>query len=313
MMKFTKILMIMGIALTLFSCEQKLPYPLDETIHGVVIDISKTPKTDMTLSAGVTTDKISLTLIIPEQQGDYSMLKEAEVMCIYEPASGARKSVIVKTGITSFPAIVSVDMPALCSALGITSPTIGDRMTFVPNVILKSGLTIPGWNPATGMYNNTAFTGWQVKVGVNTRAYQYRTRYTAYAPFYQEHYQGIITCIEDGDSYPVRVTPLSATDLPEDMPVGATASDLYGMLVEGIWDDGGVLKIWVNKLDFSLIIPDQIVIKAWSYLSYGKYDMIFHPIEGSFDINTLTNVISFTVETDWGPYTFGDVEYELHF
>ena len=316
-MKFTKLLITLGIALVLlYSCEQDLPYPLEETVHSVVIDISKTPGSDMTLSEGLTTDELSLTLNIPWQQGDYSMMKEAELMCIYYPAGGGIKHVIAKTGITSFPATVNVDMPALCAALNIAAPTTGDRMTFVPNVVLKNGMTIMGWNPMTGLFNNTAFSGWQVDFGSGNRAYSYRAIYTAFAPFYQEHYQGIVQC-DDGDIYDVLVTPLPITDLPPTMPPGTTPSDLYGMLVEDIFADGTALKIWINKLDFTLIIPGQIVHTAFFYpfAPYtGYYPLRFDTFPSSFDLDTLNERIEFTADVWLG--TLGgwwDTVFKLQF
>ena len=297
-MKYIKFLLIVGVLPCLFACEQKLPYPLKETVRSVAIDIAKTPGTDMTLSAGVTTDNISLTLNIPWQQGDYSMMKEAEVMCVYAPMSGGTKIAMVQTGITSFPAVVSVNMGTLCSALGVSSPSIGDRMTFVPNVVLNNGMTIPGYIQETGVYNNAAFSGWEVDFG-SARYFSYRAQYVSFAPFYQEKYQGVVTCVENGSPYSVLVTPLPSTDLPPTMPAGATPSDLYGMLVDGFWDDGCFLKVWINKLDFSLIIPAQKISNGG--YDYGGLDRDFWFIginAGSADVNTSTNVISFATRIE---------------
>jgi len=309
-MKIAKILITLCIAFALIGCEQKLPYPLDEVQQGVLIDISKTPNTDMTLSAGVLEDNnISVTLNIPWQQGDYSHLKEVELMCVYLPAQGAKRSVIYKQGISLFPTTINIDMEELCMLLGIQYPEIGDRMDFVPNVILKSGLLIPGWNSITDTYNNTAFTGWQVNFGTGSRAYSYRARYTAYAPFYQEHYQGVVICDEDGWIYEVYATPIS--ELPDPMPAGATAADIYGIEIEGIWDDDCFLKIWINKLNFEVIIPNQVIIPSWCYGSYGCYSFTFRRNAGELD--SLNEIIEFDTDTLWGPYTFGIIHYILYF
>ena len=292
-MKIAKILITLCIAFALIGCKQELPYPLDDVQKGVLIDIAKTPKTDMTLSAGVLEGDISVTLNIPWQQGDYSNLKEVELMCIYIPANGAVQSVIYKRGISLFPTTINIDMEEICMLLGIQYPEIGDKMDFVPNVILKSGLIIPGWNPITGTYNNTAFTGWQVDFGNGPRAYSYRARYTAYAPFYQDHYQGWAVCYEDGDDYDVFV--VQTDELPNPMPPGATSDDICCLVIEDIWDYGCSLKLWINKLDFSLIIPVQDMHWAYPYAGpyYGRSIWMYQVV--SSEIDTLNEVISFTI------------------
>jgi hypothetical protein len=187
-------------------------------------------------------------------------------------------------------------------------------MTFVYNVVLTNGKTILGWNPATGMFNNTAFSAWGVS---------YRVQYTAFAPFYPELYQGKVEAYEDGDPlheyWDVIVTPLPADDLPANMPPGATADDLYGMLVENLWDEECSLKIWVNTQNapvVELIIPTQVVNEAW-YYPYnppGYYTLEFRPDPSSFDIDTLNNIISFTTTVYMvGLGGWSGVEYEIHF
>jgi len=322
-MKLTKILITLGFLLALISCKQELPYPLDEIQQGVVVDISKTPGTDELLTAEINEDNnISVTLNIPWQQGDYSTLKEAELMCVYYPAKGAAKNVVYKRGITSFPAVIAIDMNELCGLLGIPALNDGDRMDFVPNVVLKNGLTILGWNPVTRTYNNTAFTSWQVDFGNGSRAYSYRARYAAPLLFDPNDYQGPVICIEGGWVYDpengdpqVKVSIINELPPDEYIPAGAAPEDIYGMEVDGIWDFGCKMKmwVWVNGRILTLIIPEQEIHSNWCFSTYGCYPMRFMPIPGSFDIDTVNKIILFTVDTRWGPWTFGEVDYELHF
>ena len=308
-MKLNKILIVLGAAsLLLTSCDRDLPYPLDDVTRGVLIDVTKTSKTDQTFSEGTTSGNYGLTLQIPWQQGDYSHMKEAQLLCVFTPVSGGSvKSAVVQEGINVFPVNVQLNLADICSKLGITYPSIGDKFEFTTNVILNGGTVIPGWTKEMG-FNNRSFTGWDV----DGRSYSFRASYSAYAPFLPEVYQGPAICDEDGGEYPVVVTPLPAGEVPSNLPGGLTADDVYGMLIENIWDTGGKLKVWFNKTDFTLIIPDQTIIEAWTYGSYGTYPFLFKTaLNGEAD--TSNSALKFTVSTSWGPYTFGSPNYIIKF
>lgn len=306
-MKNIKILVILSLLLITFSgCERDLPYPLDDVKRGVAIDITRAGGTDGVLGAGVTTGNYKVILQIPKQQGDYSYMKYAQLMCIYTNASKQVKTVIVEDNLKSFPAEITLDMSRICQLLGITAPALGDNLSFTTNVILNSGFTVPGWTAEMG-YNNKLFTGWEI----DGRAYSYRVSYTAFCPFIPENFIGHAECDENGSIYPVTITALPEGDLPTNMPVGVTAVDLYGLLITDIWDATGTLKVWINKIDYSLIIPAQLVIPGW----YNGLDfwLGYYTAATSAQASPCDNSLSFKISADVPAAGggFGDFTYTI--
>ena len=302
-MKFNRIIALLGISAAIVGCENKLPYDLKGVEHGVTIHIEKKAGTDTKLSTDITSGNYAVIMSIPKQQGDYSMLKEAQLTAVYTDGTGKKKSATVKNGITSFPADINFTMAEVCSALGISSIEVGDRIELTPSYTLKSGTQVNGWSELGG-WNNTAFTGWTVDGG----SFTYKVSYSAFAPFYPAKFIGT-GILQDGYDTPVTVTLLDAADLPgaEWMPKGITADDLMGIQLEGyiFWeDDENVFKMWINKQDYTLIIPDQVIVPGVTYESYGTYDMQATKCEGEIDTKNMT--ISFYMYSIWGPYSFGD-------
>jgi len=311
-MKTTKILMAAFAVLALASCnKQDLPYDLAGTEHSVVINISKVAGTSTTLSTDMNDGNYQVLLTIPAQQGDYSMLKEAQVMGVYTDGNKNKKAAIVASGITTFPATVKIDIKDACSKLGISEIAIGDRLEFTPCHTLKSGTQVNGWSELTG-FNNQAFTGWEME---NGSAFSFRVAYTAFAPFHKEKFQGdaVPFTWSDGSSDYCKVTQIS--DMPNAAimsAAGVTESDLVGLRVEGdIWAGGDVFTLWINTQDYTLIMPDHIIAPNFTYGAYGTYDMYATKCEG--EVDTLNNELWFYFYSVWGPYSFGSDIITIYF
>lgn len=307
-MKTSKISIALALAVTVLAgCQQKLPYDLKGTEHGVVIDIRKVVGSSSTLSTDMNAGDYKVLLSIPEQQGDYSMLKEAQIMAIYTDGAKNKKTAKVVTGITTFPYTATINIADACSKLGVTTIEIGDRIEFTPCVTLNSGTQVDGWSELGG-FNNTLFTGWQQPDG----PYSYRVSYTAFAPFHKEKFQGNAVQFTDSDGASGVCVVTQITELPDNIPAGVTAADLVGLKVEGnIWFGGDTFKLWINTLDYTIIMPDQVICPNYTYGTYGTYDGKATSCEG--EVDTLHNSLWFYFYSIWGPYSFGDTVITLEF
>lgn len=305
-MKYNKIFTILGSLLALVGCsKQSLPYDLEGVERGVVINISKVEGSSTTLSTDMNEGDYRIELSVPEYyQGDMSMFKEAQLMAVYTDGAKNTTAARVVEGITSFPAVININIKDVCSKLGVAEISIGDRIEFTPCYTLKSGTQVDGWNKWS-RFNNTRFT-WQLEDGSN---YTYRVSYTAFAPFIKEHFQG--------QAVPTSYLPVSVTqidELPDEkwIPKGVTADDLVGLLIEGdIWFEPDAIKLWINTQDFTLIFPEQIISPNYTYGSFGTYDGEAEDGEG--EVDTLNEVLYFSFYSVWGPYSFGTCEFEIYF
>lgn len=310
-MKTNKISIAFALALTVFAaCQQKLPYDLEGTEHSVALSISKVAGTSTTLSTDMSDGNYQVKLIVPDQQGDISMLKEAQIMAVYTDGAKNKKSAIVATGITEFPATVTLNMTDVCSKLGIATIEIGDRLELTPCTTLKSGTQVNGWSELGG-FNYQYMTGWVMQDGSN---YSYRVSYTAFAPFHKEKFQGDAVPFVDDSGYSdvCKVTQISEMPAADAIPVGVAESDLVGLKVEGdIWFGGDTFYLWINTQDFTLVMPQHVICPNFTYGSYGTYDGIASKCEG--EVDTLHNELSFYFYSLWGPYTFGDATITLFF
>ncbi|MGN0189970.1 MAG: hypothetical protein ACI395_10685 [Candidatus Cryptobacteroides sp.] len=300
-MKNYRILAAILVLAALTGCDkQKLPYDLDGVEKGVVINIHKPEGAGAAMSTDKS-DVFSIILDIPEQQGDWSMLKEAYLTAVYTH-NGEKTSAAVTDGFKEFPCTLQVSLSDVCTKLGVSTLSVGDRIEFTPSYVLNSGTEVKGWT-SLGGFNNTAFTGWKMADG---SSFSYRISYTAFAPFIKEHYIGTGT-LNDGYDTPVTITEISELPDAEWIPAGVPADKLVGLKLEGdIWFGGDVIKMWINTLDFTLIIPDQVIAPNWTYpyASLGTYDGKIAYCEG--EIDTLNETINFYLYSLWGPYTLGD-------
>lgn len=300
MKQFGIITIVAVFALFAGCSKQKLPYDLDGVEKGVLINIHK----PVGSGAAMSTDKsdvFEVILDIPWQQGDYSMLKEASLTAVYTH-SGKKTAADVIEGITEFPCTLKVKISDVCDKLDVTVLSVGDRIEFTPSYVLKSGTEVKGWTELIG-FNNTYFSGWKMEDGSN---FSYRISYTAFAPFAKENFIGT-GILDDGYDTPVTITEIS--ELPDAawIPVGTDPEKLVGLELAGdIWFGGDVMKVWINTLDYTLIIPDQVIAPNWTYPggAMGTYDGKISDGEG--EIDTLNKTITFYIYSVWGPYTLGD-------
>lgn len=313
-----------ALAITVFaSCEsQKLPYDLEGTQHSVVINISKAPGTSTTLATDKSGD-YKVVLSAAPQQGDISMFKEAQIMAIYTDGAKNKTAAIIKEGITSLPATVTIDISDACTKLGVSTIAIGDRIELTPCHTLQNGTQVNGWSELGG-FNNQAFTGWTMENGAK---FAYRVAYTAFAPFHKEKFQGNAVPWDSdfGETGTVKVTQI--TELPEDpswIPAGVADTDLVGLKLEGdlFWGPGVMgtslgetVYMWINTQDYTLIIPDQVMCPTFAYPGLGEAGMVGYLEDGEGEVDTLHDSLSFYFVPTFGAgYWFGGgFEIELYF
>ena len=253
-----------------YSCDKDLPYPIDQVKKGVVIDVFRIPGTDGLLSEGITTGNYKIRLTIPENQGDYSFMKNAQLLAVLLGTDGKRTSRVVIDDITQFPLEVNLNIADIYSKFGLNSPELGQILNLTANVVLNDGSVIPGWTEYAG-FNNVAFAGWKV----DGRDYSSNVRYQVSCPFNKDPltgtFIGTFTCDESAvststgasigtDSYTVTLSHNSG--LPPTIPAGVTAANLYGVNIRpispNIWEPTNeVFTIWINSEDLSVIIPSQ--------------------------------------------------------
>lgn len=301
-MKINKIFALIALGALFCGCDQKLPYDLEGTEHGVVISISKVPGTDGILSTDMNSGNYKVKLDLPIYQGDYSMFEEAQVMAVYTDGNRNKKSAIIAEGIKSFPDTVKIDIKDVASKLGISTINVGDKIEYTPCYTLKSGTQVNGWSKLGG-FNNTSFTSWKLEDG---SSFSYRASYTAFAPLQLDKFQGddIPFSMDGGDEGSMKVSQVNNKPEAKWIPAGANVEDLVGLKFEGdFWFGGDSFTIWINKADYSLIIPDQIMCPGFTYGSYGTFDAYMVSCDG--EIDTLYNTIEFTFGTKWDKYSFG--------
>ena len=308
-MKINKIFAMIALGALFCGCDQKLPYDLEGTEHGVVISISKVPGSDGILSTDMNSGNYKVKLDLPIYQGDYSMFEEAQVMAVYTDGNRNKKSAIIAEGIKSFPDTVKIDIKDVASKLGISTINVGDKIEYTPCYTLKSGTQVNGWSELGG-FNNTNFTSWKLADGSPVA---YRVSYTAFAPFYKEHYKGdaVPYTTLGGDEGTVKVTQIDEKPAAEWIPAGVTEDDLVGLKIEGdIWCGGDTFKVWINTTDFTVIVPDQVIRTGFT-LSPGTFDCEITNGEG--EVDTLAETVTFYFYSVWGIYTLGDDTITIQF
>ena len=271
------------------SCDKDLPYPIDDVKRGVVIDVVRVPGTDGVLSDGLTTGNYKINLSIPEQQGDYSFMKEVQLLAVLEGVDGKLSSRVVMEGITEFPKEITIDVADVYSKFGLASPTLGETLYFTTNTVLQDGYVIPGWDEVM-KFNNKAFAGWNV----DGRAYSYNVRYSVACELVLEDFVGTNTVYVDqwdGGGYTVEITKISDTELSvEGMFWGAADAPLI---------------IKVDPTDHSIIIPKQVLLAnptAWwgDPSPYSNF-----ALAGSGTINACETSLSFTATGTVDQGSFG--------
>lgn len=269
------------------SCDKDLPYPIDEVKRGVVIDVVRVPGTDGVLSDGLTTGNYKINLSIPEQQGDYSFMKEAQLLAVLESTDGKLTSQVVMDNITEFPKEITIDVASVYSKFGLSTPSLGETIYFTTNTVMKDDVVVPGWDKVIG-FNNKAFAGWRV----DGRSYSYNVRYSVACELVLEDFVGTNTVYVDewiGSGYTVEITKVSDTELG----------------VEGMfWGDAdGPMIIKVDPTDHSITIPKQILVSNPTWWAGNPYKDF--ALAGNGTINACETSLSFTAEATVDLGSFG--------
>ncbi len=289
---------------TLVSCsKQNLPYDLEGVEKTVVISINKPAGSSAVLHQDKS-DEFEMTLTLSQFQGDVSMLKEAQVSAVYTHGSEKKFAHIV-TGITSFPTTVKVKMSDVCTKMGISEIATGDKIEFTPSHTLNNGTQVDGWNKYAG-FNNTYYSAWTDTEG---KAVSYKISFTSFAPYDLNDYLGNFFVDGDPSVGGVVISALDEYPDPSCLPAGITNDDLDGIFLDGSlngWFWGGdVLKAWINKKDYTLIIPDQTIVPN----GYGPgLDVVVSSASGELDTMTHTIKINATYDVpglgSFGAYSF---------
>lgn len=242
------------------GCDKDLPFPMDEVKRGVIVDIMRVPGTNGVLADGQTTGDYKIKLTIPPQQGDYSMMSHAQLLAVLNDGTTTTAQVVMDN-ITSFPSVLTLNIADVYSKFGKTAPALGEILNFTVNIVLKSGEVIPGWNQYTGIFNNQAFSGWQV----DGRGLSYRAEYAVVCPIDENTaFVGTFQCSETSaygnDSYAVTLSHHTAN--PDKIPAGVDPAKLYGVKIDpispNIW--AGAISstiIWINTENFTVVTTDQ--------------------------------------------------------
>lgn len=267
-------------ALLTVSCDQDLPYPLDDVKNGVVIDIARIEGTDGVLSAGMVSGNYKIKLTIPKQQGDYSMLDYAQLLCVFTDASGKTTSKVVADNIKEFPKEITIDFADVYNKFGLSAPALGETIYFTTNSVLKDGYVVSGWNEYSG-FNNKAFTGWEV----DGRAYSYNVRYAVACPLVLDDFTGDLvvtdnTVFYEGTSYPVQGVKISDTELE----------------IVNFFEDSKI-RITIDPTVHTVTVAKQVL-----YPTFGNYTNFY--VVGSGTIDACNGIITFsgTVGVDQGTY-----------
>ena len=278
------------------SCDEDLPYPIDEVKRGVVIDIVRVEGSDGVLSDGLTTGNYQVKLSIPEQQGDYSFMSHVQLLAVLQSSDGVLSSEVIADDINGFPQEIQIDIADTYSKFELTTPSLGEILYFTANVVLKDGTVIPGWSKEIG-FNNKALAGWQTE----DRAYSYNVRYAVACPLVLDDFIGTCTVTLDewwGDTpYDVTVTKISDTEL-----------SISGMC-DGYCSNDLVIK--VDPTDHSISIAKQVLEPNsgdwWGDRpTYNNFSL-----EGGGTINSCETSISFTANATVDAGSFGSKSFIL--
>lgn len=330
-MKKSNILLALAIPAVLLSCSKdpELPYDLEGTKHTFAISVTKLTQYDLLLNAGNTTGDFRVKMEVPEYMGDYSSyFKEAQLLCVYTPAGGgATTSAIALEGITEFPSEQQINMATVCENLGIAAPVIGDKMQFCANIVHKDGTVIPGWTSTMGFnYRNPSFLRMS-----DGSAFSYCATFTAAAPLNETLFAGgnTIKCTESVGSayeasYGAGITRMATADIPAEIYGNDfTADDIIGLIITFDWYGWGYdeqMKVYINKKDYSVIIPDQVVGKTdENFYYYSAYPYLgeFKFSNANAELDTQTSKLYVTMNAAWiielGTLSFGSDDYIFDF
>jgi hypothetical protein len=277
-----------------FSCSKELPYPIEDVKRGVLIDIVRAEGTDGVLYRDQTDGNYKVKLTIPEQQGDYTFMKHAQLLAVFQGTDGKITSKVVEDNITGFPKDITVNIGQVYSLFGLAAPSIGETLYLTTNVVLQDGSIIPGWTENSG-YNNRAFTGWRL----DGRAYSYNVRYSVVCELVLDEFVGTCTVTQDdwwGETpYEVEVTKVGE----------------YQLSIAGLYNGEATnpLVLTVNPVDYSISFDKQILAPNsgswWGIPAYNNFALS----AGTGVVDACDGVISFsgTATVDAGSFGGGFV------
>ena len=254
------------------SCKKDLPFPTDEIRRGVVIDIVRTEGTDGVLYRGETDGNFKVKLTIPQQQGDYSFMRHAQVVAVLERVlpdpttenpentKTTREAKVVVDNITSFPTDVTLNMADVYASFGLSTPELGETLFITTNAVLNDDYVVTGWTEQTG-FNNRAFSGWRV----DGRAYSYNVRYSVVCELVLDAFVGTNTVTEDawwGETpYEVEITKVDDNKL--------SIAGLYN------GEATNPLVITIDPVDYSISFDKQVLVPNsgawWGNPSYNNF------------------------------------------
>lgn len=280
-MKYIKLLIAAAfVSVFTISCDQDLPYPLDDVKRGVVIDVVRSTNTDGVLSAGTTDGNYKITISIPPQQGNYSQLDYVQLLCVYTDPQGKTTAKVIEDNIKDFPKEITLNIADIYTKLGLTEPSLGEVCEITTNSVLKDGYVVYGWNEYSG-FNNKAFTGWVV----DGRAYSYRVRYPVACQLVLDDFVGTMTMTDNsvfygGGQYSVTCVKISETELE----------------IVDFFEDSN-LRIVIDPTVHTVTVPKQVL-----YPTFGSYTNFYVSASGTIDACNTMITFGGTVGVDQGTY-----------
>lgn len=250
------------------GCDIELPYT--DVKRSVVIDITRVVGTDGLLAEDGL-GNYQVRLMIPWQQGDFSIMSHAQILAVLTDVTGSTSSRTVMDYITDFRRVgdtynyattVTLDILDIYNRFGKTNPTAGEILNITVNVVLNDGSVIPGWIPTGGVgrFANEHLVGWQVdnpaRTGVSSRV-----RYMVVCSFDPTIFTGTFDVVAGGQTYTVELTQTSV--MPTPMPSGVNPANVFGIEISRMWSGAAAVGflpsaiVWINTEDFSPIVTLQ--------------------------------------------------------
>lgn len=283
------------------GCQKDLPFPLNEVAKGVLVDIVRVAGTDGILSDGQTTGNYKIKLTIPDEQGDYSSMKDVQLLAVLKNTNGTYTSKVVVDNITQFPQEIQLNIANIYSQFGMKAPELGQILSLTTNVVMNDGSVIPGWTALTG-FNNNDFAGWLV----DGRAYSSNVAYAVACPLVLDDFVGTFYVTLDEwwgeEPYPVEITKLSDTQL--------SIANLFNSIDDGFEDEVRPLVITIDPTDHSISFAKQVLVDNsgplwWGNTTYNHFALS----AGKGTINSCDMSISFSATATVDPGSFGAVSF----
>jgi len=289
------------------SCQKDLPFPLDQVKKGVLIDVVRVAGTDGILSDGETTGNYKIKLTIPSEQGDYSSMKNAQLLAVLKNTDGTYSSKVVLDNLTEFPQVIQLDIANIYSQFGLEAPELGQILFLTTNIVMNDGSVIPGWTSLTS-FNNNDFAGWLV----DGRTYSSNVAYAVACPLVLDDFVGTFYVTLDEwwgeEPYPVEITKISDTQL--------SIANLFNSIADDFEDEVNPLVITIDPTDHSISFTRQILVPNSAELWWGNTTYTnFALTSGKGTINSCDLSISFsataTVDLPSGTGSFGTVSFVI--